>query len=107
MVTALTTAVVTDLGWTLADTVGTTLIFMKTFNTVDRYVSVQVDFSGTVEKLVIKGYGGWDAVNNLPIGNEYLPQRHEVNLGSGNYSWAVFVYEHPTSTMFLEFANRC
>lgn len=106
MQAAINTAVVTHLGWTLADTVGTTSIFTKTIGGVVRYVSVEVDYSGTVEKLKIKGYAGWDAGNNVPTGNEYKPQRHEVNLGSGTYSWALFVYDRPSTAMFLQFTNR-
>lgn len=106
MLTAISTAVVTDLGWNLVDTVGTTYVYMNTFDLVDRYVAVEVDFTGTTKKINITGYGDWDAVNHEPIGDEYLPQRHTVNLGVGTYAWAVFVYEHPTSTMFLEFCNR-
>lgn len=106
MLTALNTAVVTNLGWALADTFGTTSVYTKTFDTVARYVVVEVDYTGTVEKLKIKGYGDWDEVGHLPVGAEYLPQQHEVNLGSGTYSWAMFAYEHPTATMFLQFVNR-
>lgn len=106
MLTAVNTAVVTDFGWTLADTFGTTSVYSKTFNAVTRYVSVELDFSGSVEKIKVKGYGDWDAEGHLPVGAEYLPQRHEVNLGRGSYSWAVFAYERPTATMFLQLTNR-